>query len=788
MENLKIISTNDILKLLSHRVSFSFKELSIGDRHKMSFFKESLDLLGHVESFVSNINEGTAPTKEAYAEAVKSNNKKELKRICAYFSRLRHLAKLVADEHLTFSENYKVFKACYSFVEARKNLLMPRNKKEFAVSAIKLREDTLDEKYDWTVENCPYETCFTIMADIRKHLESNCVRYQQSEKKHFQEINEVYQGFDHLLEQHSTVYSLSLDIRLIHDFDHRNIENYAQFVKNALPDIQSVKTAISCLPSLLQAFLKVESDYQLGLNCHCILLFRVQPKVDEERIIQDLSNALMNILNGRQTFIIKNWNKVVRAYFFKSAVGVIRKDNTKQVEEFKYWNLSYFFRVDQYLRFQYCDEQGNDLVINDFFGSQLQDNATPAQSPEKTDPPIVFNSLLSENDEKLIWTVTHLSKEVRHRLSIAKVQYNEMASQNWELAHLVPLLLKIEIFIETLLCSSVLVFDFPIKLLNGVLTEKELASSTTRIGKQFLSLRRQGHQCTLLTKSADGLNCVSVYAKYFLSSRLASICCTSSDALNKPITQAEMEWCNEILRDFRSSCQKQISKVLSCYDSKKTNASEKTLVASLEYKYSVCQTRQRNVTHYVKQLFKKDCVLYRVQLTCNIQGRRLIQSDFSKLFTLFIRFGKRAKPLSWMQGYIGIWQEDVLHQPFVDVVFFLDSQAYDQRDNIIQQINEYWIKFINKKIESITDVSKDHVNGSASPIQLLRSVQEMNQPYLLIESIDKAKQKLIVNELIIYFSYRDLFQRQPTDKIPKAFIKGSLPQKTIRTEKIKSES
>jgi hypothetical protein len=149
---------------------------------------------------------------------------------------------------------------------------------------------------------------------------------------------------------------------------------------------------------------------------------------------------------------------------------------------------------------------------------------------------------------------------------------------------------------------------------------------------------------------------------------------------------------------------------------------------------------------------------------------------------MFIRFGKRAKPLSWMHGYIGIWQEDATFNPFADVVLFLDHQAYDQRDNIIQQINDYWTKFIGSKIESIMGISKVDVSGLALSVNLLFSIAEMNQPYLLIESTDITKQKLIIDKLIPYFSYRDLYQCESTDIIPKAFIKGS-PQKSTQSHK-----
>jgi hypothetical protein len=94
----------------------------------------------------------------------------------------------------------------------------------------------------------------------------------------------------------------------------------------------------------------------------------------------------------------------------KTAIGIIKKDNLRQVEEFKYWHLSYFFCVDQYLKLQYYDEQGNELPINDFLWGNI-DNDIILEHPQKAYTPILFKTLLLDKDEKLIWQLKHLPKE-----------------------------------------------------------------------------------------------------------------------------------------------------------------------------------------------------------------------------------------------------------------------------------------------------------------------------------------------------------------------------------------
>ena len=792
--DLKVISASDIIKVLSHRVPFSFKELTDSERQKMSLFKESVDVLGITENFVSDIKTGTAPTRDEYDQAIESRNQIEIKRICAYFSKLRHHEKLMPDSYFVLSESFRVFRQSYSMTEFLQgfnifachdpfNLTAEQSEIELInkmnANAFNLKGDASKLRYDWTVD-------FRMVADIRKELEENNTRSQEKNTQCLKLIKAAYKDFDELLDQHTSVRSLSLDIRLINDYRHRDLKNHHDFIKKSLLDIQIVKDGIKRLPFLLSVSLKVESDYQLGINFHTVLIFKNQPNLNEDKIIQDLHSELRYGFNGRQNFEIINWNDVVRVHFSKSAVGVIKKSNLKKIEDFKYWNLSYFFCVDDYLKFEYFDDKDCEVPVNYFFKGRGIDKVGFVSSLKEIVPTMYFRSLLLDKDEKQIWTVTHLPKIIRYRLGIAKLHYNEIVSQDQNLTKLMLLLFQIEVFIESILHASVLAFDIPHQRAIDYSSEKQLANFTTRIGMQFLSLCRQGHQLIPLIENIETFSYLNIYIKSYLFGPLCSICIESDEILDKFIDERIMRQVNSAIRDFISIYNSKINEISFCSNLLKIVAGEKSLEEYLKYKYSSCKVRQSSAISYVGNLLKKDCVLYRVNLSCIVLERRLTQGEFSKLFTMFIRFGKRAKPLSWMYGYIGIWQEDALHNPFADVVFFLDAQAYDHHDNFIQQLNEYWTKFISKKIEFFIKTSKENIIGLAMPVKLLSSVSEINQSYLLIESIDKTKRKIIMNKLIPYFTYKDLFQGELTEKIPKAFFKGSLPKKLTKSKKSKS--
>lgn len=796
----KVMSTNDTVKLLSLRVPFEFEGLNEHQRKKILIFKETVDLLVRIESFISDIKANTAPTSEEYAEAVKSQNQTEINRMCTYFSRLRHHKGLVSGlgQSMAAHESYVIFGSKYSLRESLSSYglrvlcyddgdddSMERYIKHANATNFTLIGDPFRPNYKWTAEEFPHEKCFDIINKIRLELESNSTSQQKKETEFLKAINDEYQKFDRLLEQYSTVYTLSLDVRFIHDYNCRAVINYDQFIKESLGKIEKLKKVIKCLPFLLHALFKIESDYQFGLNVHTILIFKNKIKFDKAEIIQILQIRLIDALNGDKNIEIKNWSDVLSVHRSKTAIGIIKKDNLRQVEEFKYWHLSYFFCIDQYLKLQYYDEQDNEQPINDFFWGHT-DNDFIWEHPQKNYTPILFQTLLLDKDEKLIWQLKHLPKEVKHRLAIAQLFYNETHHQNFNIANFpVSLLLyQIEVFIESLLHSPVLAFNFP---LNVSLTEKELANSATRLGKQFLSLCMRGWQLIVCNADTQKMSNLSLGTKYFFDSSIYSIC-TKRYVPTQIIDRQQMEFLNAALAEFRKSFN----------DHKKLRTGEtgqKSLAEYMQYKYNVCQTRQRNAVVYVKQLFQQDCVLFRVQLRCTLQAGRLTQSQFSKLLTMFIRFGRRAKPLSWMYGYIGIWQEDAALNPFADIVLFLNSETYEQHESVMSQLSEYWKNFVDSKIKSVIEVSKDtdtdtdtdtdadtpdtdadkvNANSSASCIQLLASVKGLDQPCLLIESIDKAKQKLIINHLIPYFSYRDLFQRESIDKIPKAFIKGAL--------------
>ena len=88
-----------------------------------------------------------------------------------------------------------------------------------------------------------------------------------------------------------------------------------------------------------------------------------------------------------------------------------------------------------------------------------------------------------------------------------------------------------------------------------------------------------------------------------------------------------------------------------------TQATEIDKREILEKQFTQCARRQADTREYLDHVLGQNCWAYRISVkACSSKGS-LEQSEFSKLFTEFMRLAKRAKPCYWLRGYIGIWQE-----------------------------------------------------------------------------------------------------------------------------------
>ena len=105
---------------------------------------------------------------------------------------------------------------------------------------------------------------------------------------------------------------------------------------------------------------------------------------------------------------------------------------------------------------------------------------------------------------------------------------------------------------------------------------------------------------------------------------------------------------------------------------------------------------------------------------------------------------------------------------------FFEKGFEKQVSHIEQLLSEYWNNFIKEKC--ITFLGAPSTNIRHASIELLpiyRSRSEYVESVLLIQVKDKHAHKFILETLIKFIVYRDLFQLDSQKDVPKVLIKGS---------------
>jgi hypothetical protein len=318
-------------------------------------------------------------------------------------------------------------------------------------------------------------------------------------------------------------------------------------------------------------------------------------------------------------------------------------------------------------------------------------------------------------------------------------------------------------------------FFIPILPSDQTLTDKALQKCLSLTGKRLLSLLKRSsllNQLSLDDKKRNvSLNALSMFENLHFS--------TNTLILQESITIDIAKYINQFAVFLYELQHKPMNSI---FLTSEHNADFKmylennsdTLSLYLDHKRKVCDKRLASSQKYIQQLLTEDIYLVHVKLSCELNSGVLNQDNFSKVFTSFLRTGKRAKPLKWLLGYLGLWQLDAHNNPYVDIYMFLEKGCEQQVSHIEQLLSEYWNNFIKEKC--ITFLGAPSTNIRHASIELLpiyRSRSEYVESVLLIQVKDKHAHKFILETLIKFIVYRDLFQLDSQKDVPKVLIKGS---------------
>lgn len=783
MDNYKlIIKDKNLFDLFFNKVPYIWSELDSSLKNDETYqlnclYKESVRVVQAVDQFVDDLRSGSLPQVKQLRIYVNRHAEFD-DTFLPYFKALEFERRMFDMTCLKLGLNWTYFQ---KFLE-EDAVKLPSN----SLGVENVLSDSVGSQ-QWLPSKSPHKEIWKLInffLDLQKdplYIEEKDKQTQQVADK----INDAFKHFDYLLSIHQEVYILALDIRFVRIANQAEDEPLEQLIEQVLKDRAEIENTIfTLIPDRLRTYIKLEHDYQNGLKLSCVFILRRFNINQEAEIAAHLQAALKKRFSHYDAIEVINGNRFVRTHGNKYAVGRMGIKTPNWVEQFKYWVLSYFFKIDSVAKLVHPQIT---LEVNEVFDDlnwKQPDIHYPPVPSKKTPQPKNLAQVLQEwKASKSIWDVKHLDKRVADRLLVGQIYYKEFCAEQGLPELYGEWLFQIEVFIETLLHNQYPAFN-EVRSANQMhfLNVKDIQTSATQLGQQYWSLVRQFAYDLSFVERIDylinhglrtwrfGQEGNSMLWRDFHQNFIDFI-------FDQPIPCTALGQLNINLQKLR-------------HYFFTTQAIEIDKREILEKQYTQCARRQADTREYLDHVLGQNCWAYRISVKARSSKGNLEQSEFSKLFTEFMRFAKQAKPCYWLRGYIGIWQEKnklVMLEFTLDVVLFFNDRCQEQLFTVVQDLNQRWKKFLDAKaVQTLKLQNAENIKyfGSIEPKVLMCSVDGLNTAYkaqntyhVCIEASDRKMKKMVIEHVIPYFVYRDVFQAPFSQKVPKVFIKGAIPKK-----------
>lgn len=713
------ISNDDFFKLMKHRISSCYSKRTNSTAGESIIFKETVDALKLLENFALEIKEGVWEEDSPAFKCVDSEVIKQLDEICRTFNDLRLKEDLLPYpemfNHLFFQSVYKAYK----LIDQLPN--------------VDLKESVLP-----------------IISYVRDKIDKGIQRQFEFEKNVSINLNQQMEAFDNLLRKHKAVHVLVLDIY---------IEGFFKSLSGSVAVSGDMKTSqieqiymILAQFSLRYGLAKVETYFKDGLNLHCILMFKPTKDFSEKNIIEMLRLYLQQVIGNLNHIDIRNWNTVIKKNYSKTAVGLIRASQPKNVAAFKYWILSFFYTLDLHIEPYLPRQLKNHLAINANLDFYINAVAAQSENQSRKNDIIVENALkdlekankalqklaqpfFSEKAEKNVWNTKSLSNVSKGYIEAVMHYYREIESDEQKLQSM----MHIEIFIETLITTQFNAFVLNDSLDHDQLTVQILRRAITCLGQRFL----------LLEKKQVGI-------EFFKTIQYLKLYEAESFQKSKHIvTQLENGQISKELIDYTQSYITALRKTFTqdhvCYDSKTI----KEMRAEAYWKY---KKRLKAASDLFRELMKQDCLIYRMTVELVPEVGLIPQAELSVLWTAFVHHAQRSMPLSWKIGYFGLWTKNREGHYYADVFFVFDHRAFNDKNSIPELLDKKWRNFIEeRKKQSKLDKNMKFTSCKIEGKLMMLSNKEYSLKYLFIDSTNKERKAEFLQKVIPTFLSHSIF-------------------------------
>ena len=782
MDNYKlIVKDKDLFDLFFNKVPYIWSELDFSLKNDETYqlnclYKESVRVVQAVDQFVDDLRLGSSPQVKQLRIYVNRHAEFD-DTFLPYFKALEFERRMFDMTCLKLGLNWTYFQ---KFLK-EDAVKLPSNN----LGVEKVLSDSVGSQ-QWSSSKSPHKKIYRL-NNFFLDLQNDLLYIEEKEKQTQQvtdKINEAFKHFDNLLSRHKEVYILAIDIRFIRVVNLEANKSLEQLIEQVLKDRAEIQNEIFHLtPTVLHAYTKIEHDYQNGLKLSCILILK-RLNIDPEEVSAHLQASLQKRFSDYYAIDVINGNNFLCTHAHKYAVGRMGINTANRVQQFKYWVLSYFFKIDSVAKLIHPQITFEVNEVFDGLNWEQPDIHYPAVSSKKTPQPKNLAQVLQEwKAPKGIWDVKHLGKQVADRLLVAQIYYKEFCVEQGLPEQYGEWLFQIEVFIETLLHNQYPAFStVGSEHQSYFLSAKDLQTSATQLGHQYWSLVKQFANDLSFVERIDYLINCGLRTWWFGREKNLMLLRNFHNnfigfIFDQPIPYTALGQLNIKLQNLRIY-----------FITKQATELDKREI--LEKQYAQCARRKTDTREYLDRVLEPNCWAYRITVGVRSSKGRIEQSEFAKLFTEFMRLAKRAKPCYWLRGYIGIWQEkkiQVMPEFTLDVVLFFNDRCQGQLFTVVQDLNQRWNSFLDTKavqILKLQDAENIKYFGTIEPKILMRSVDGLNTEskaqntyHVCIEASDRKMKKMVIEHVIPYFTYRDVFQVPFRQNVPKVFIKGAIPKK-----------
>lgn len=610
------------------------------------------------------------------------------------------------------------------------------------------------------------------------------------------------QLFDTLLERYQSLYCLSLNIQL--PFKSIEMVDYHAFVQDRLMRIPQLQQIMQGIAGLLFMMAKVEHDLVSGLNLNVVLILNNKKELVSAKIIKGLQSEFKKILIDR-AFHIHHWGEQLAQGLKKDAIdGEIKLTDKRKIKDLKYWILGFFQHVDDVIQFADSRNNQNYNINQVWYSSELLDERNfPVDLTMMARKS--FQDLVQYQDDK-IWAVRHLPIIAKNRLKISQIFNSELAIELSDFPNFIGLIQNIEIFMATMMDTTVGAFDLPIRLGNVELTAEEIERSITRIGHQLLWICSHLSDLQLLSMSPF-LSKLNINVQFFLKNMylwqmqqqlVDKTSKQGAERFNALVKQLRLNYHSNIRQSkLDVKIWKQVQHSVTADLGESTIDNNETIAEVIEYvdyvqavgvsdedistndhieaSYKKCGLRLNSLQKYLKSLLKKECILYRVRFGLESNGAEVNQQIFSKNITEMFLRNRSREPISSMTGYFGAWREYAGQHTYLDLILVFDARKYEELKNKDDLFGEMWKNQMNT-------VQQDGFKTLFDTVPLMPSVPELNQQSFLLEIGNQSRRKQVFDILVNYYSFIELYERQAIVRVPKVLVKGSVIKSKVKTK------